>query len=112
MRAASFKSLYQKRPMGVCRRPLLSGGRSRYSTKTYGDLFAISEHPGKYLKILIPAMGVYRDRFKIRINNLKAVLLARSLVGGLLVDSEAQNGEKASQSQGVRKPKKYSHGGN
>jgi len=79
---------------------------------TYGDLFAISEHPGKYLKILIPAMGVYRDRFKIRINNLKAVLLARSLVGGLLVDSEAQNGEKASQSQGVRKPKKYSHGGN
>jgi hypothetical protein len=33
MRAASFKSLYQKRPLRVCRYALLRDGRSRYSTK-------------------------------------------------------------------------------
>jgi hypothetical protein len=37
MRAASFKSLYQKRPLRVCRYALLRDGRSRYSTKTFGS---------------------------------------------------------------------------
>jgi len=37
MRAASFKSLYQKRPSGYRAAHSYVTGRSRYSTKTYGE---------------------------------------------------------------------------
>src|SRR5271155_2499547 len=37
MGAASFKSLYQKRPSRPCSCALLRAGRSRYSTKTLQD---------------------------------------------------------------------------
>jgi hypothetical protein len=35
-RAASFKSLYLKRPYTASQLPVLRSGRFRYSTKTYG----------------------------------------------------------------------------
>ena len=49
MRAASFKSLYQKRPAEDTRRALgCVSGRSRYSTKTFRSLSAVDDCLDEY----------------------------------------------------------------
>ena len=51
MRAASFKSLYQKRPAEDTRRALgCVSGRSRYSTKTFEDLQACCTEVAVWLR--------------------------------------------------------------
>jgi hypothetical protein len=51
MWAASFKSLYPKRPRSTYKCALLSGGRSRYSTKTSHYQSNVSKCIGDYAQI-------------------------------------------------------------
>jgi len=58
MGAASFKSLYQKRPTQVRATANSCAGRSRYSTKTSQDLSCLDEGIGDLRTVDHPAYGL------------------------------------------------------